>query len=375
MSKSEKNYCLILAGGIGSRLWPASRENCPKQFLDFEGTGRTLIQQTYERFIRFIRPENIFISTQESYLELLNQQLPQVPREQILAEPVRRGTLAPVAWGTSVISHLCPDARIVVSPSDQQIHNLETFEADIMRGFEFSAEHEGVIAMGVTPTRPETAYGYVQVDAQVDKRRPIYLVKTFTEKPNLEFAEMFVASGEFLWNTGLFVFNAQYMMHNIIKHVPVYRDEFPELSNPTASLSPMQAPLFYTALPNLSMDYAVLEHTAHRYVQRCSFGWADLGSWTSIDVDAQAANKTNSPYPPTDVHVDGRGNVTLHSEALFDNATGNIVRLPSGHMAVISGLDNFVVAEEDGVLMICPKDDDAAMRRLHTLAHLDTLEE
>ncbi len=372
---SEQNYCLILAGGLGSRLWPASREKCPKQFLDFEGTGCTLIQQTYERFARFIRPENIFISTQEDYLQLLENQLPQVPRSQILAEPVRRGTLAPVAWGTSAIRQVCPDARIVVSPADQQIHDLDAFASDILLGLEFSATHEGVITMGMTPSRPETAYGYVQMDELVDTDAQIYLVKTFTEKPDVEFAQMFMNSGEFLWNTGLFVFNAQYMMHNIIKHVPVYRDEFPELSSPDAPLSPLYAPHFYTALPNLSIEYAVLEHTGHRYLQRCSFGWADLGSWSSIDADALSANQENAPHPPTDVKVDDQGNVTLHSDALFDNAKGNIVRLPSGHMAVISGLDNFVISEESGVLMICPKDDQAAMRRLKTLADLDTIEE
>lgn len=375
MNKTEQNYCLILAGGLGSRLWPASRENCPKQFMDFEGSGRTLIQQTYERFARFIRPENIFISTQETYLPLVEKQLPQVLRSQILAEPVRRGTLAPVAWATSAISHLCPDACIVVSPADQQIHDLHAFENDILQGLSFAAQNEGVVTMGMTPTRPETAYGYVQMDELVDAEAQIFRIKTFTEKPDQEFATMFINTGEFLWNTGLFVFGVQYMMDNIIKHVPVYRDEFPELINPEAPITALQAPHFYTALPNLSMEYAVLEHTGHRYVQRCHFGWADLGSWTSIDADAQSASKANSPNPPTDIHVDGRGNVTLHSEALFDNAKGNIVRLPSGHMAVISGLDNFVITEEAGVLMICPKDDAAAMRRLQTLAHLDDLEE
>lgn len=374
MDYSENNYCLILAGGLGSRLWPASREKCPKQFLDFEGTGKTLIQQTYERFARFIKPDHIFISTQESYLPLLEQQLPQLPRTQIFAEPVRRGTLAPVAWATSAIRHLCAEARIVVSPADQQIQNLDAFEADILQGLEFSATHEGVITMGMTPTRPETAYGYVQIDEQVDSDAQIYLVKTFTEKPDLSFAEMFMNSGEFLWNTGLFVFNAQYMMHNIIKHVPVYRDEFPELSS-DEPLSTVKAPHFYSALPNLSMEYAVLEHTGHRYVQRCRFGWADLGSWPSIDADVVLANQTNNQNTTTEVRVDDRGNVTLHSDALFDNASGNIVRLPSGHLAVISGLDNFVVTEEAGVLMICPKDDTAAMRRLQTLAHLDAIEE
>lgn len=367
------NYCLILAGGLGSRLWPASREVCPKQFIDFEGTGRTLIQQTYERFARFILPENIFISTQENYLHFIAEQLPQVPRKQILAEPVRRGTLAPVAWGTSAINYLCANARIIVSPADQQIHDLDAFEKDILQGLDFAETHDGVITMGMTPTRAETSYGYVQMADAVEDNAQIFHVKTFTEKPDEEFAKMFVSSGEFLWNTGLFVYNAQYMMNNIIKHVPVYRDEFPELSNPDVPITSTKAPHFYSALPNLSMEYAVLEHTAHRYVQRCRFGWSDLGSWPSIDADAQMSGQGNSPHPPTDVHVDNNGNVTVHSEALFDNAKGNIVRLPEGHVAVISGLDNFVITEEAGVIMICPKDDSAAMRRLQTLAHLDEI--
>ncbi len=375
LNSTEKNYCLILAGGLGSRLWPASREKCPKQFLDFDGSGRTLIQQTYERFVRFIRPEHIFISTQENYLPILKEQLPQVPREQILAEPVRRGTLAPVAWATSAIRHLCPEARIVVSPADQQIHDLASFASDILLGLEFSATHEGVVTMGMPPTRPETTYGYVQMDEPVGTGAQIYQVKTFTEKPDLDFATMFMNSGEFLWNTGLFVFNAQYMMHNIIKHVPVYRDEFPELSDPDAPQSTLVPPSFYAALPNLSMEYAVLEHTNHRYVERCNFGWADMGSWPSINADVVSADQRNSLQSDTNVKVDEQGNVTLHSDALFDNASGNIVRLPSGHLAVISGLDNFVISEESGVLMICPKDDTAAMRRLQTLAHLDTIEE
>lgn len=374
-SFTKSFYCLILAGGVGSRLWPVSREQCPKQFIDFTGTGRTLIQQTYDRFARFIAPENIFISTQVHYLPLLQEQLPQVPRHQIFAEPVRRGTLAPVTWATSAIANLCPEACIVVSPADQQIYGADLFERDVLHALTIASTNEGIITLGVPPTRPETAYGYVQLGEPGKRSSDIFRIKAFTEKPNREFAQVFMDSGEFMWNTGAFVFGAQYMNENIVKHVPEYRADFPELVNLGATATTDAAPQCYRSLPNLSLEYALLEHTAHRYVQRCHFGWADLGTWESIALDAALHERTNTPQPPTDIHSDGRQNTTIHSEALFDNATNNIVRLPSGHIAAISGLDNFVITEEDGVLMICPKDDAAAMRRLQTLAHLDTLGE
>ncbi|MBR0432796.1 MAG: mannose-1-phosphate guanylyltransferase [Bacteroidaceae bacterium] len=368
MNNPKNNYCLILAGGLGGRLWPVSREHLPKQFLDFSGAGRTLIQRTYDRFARFIEPSHIFVSTQESYLPLVAEQLPEVPREQILAEPVRRGTLAPVAWATAAISALCPDACIAVSPADQVIYDDNFFIDDLKRALNMAAAHPGVITLGVPPTRPETGYGYVQMGDLVNGDENIFHVKSFTEKPDLDFARMFTDSGEFLWNTGLFVFGAHYMIYNIVKHVPEYTDVFPEL---TGKLTTQQPPHLYTAMPNLSMEYAVLEHTGHNYVQRCRFGWADVGTWYTMATDVLHSPRTNTPYPPSDVKVDGRENITMHSEALFDNASGNIVRLPSGHIAAISGLDNFVITEADGVLMICPKNDAAAMRRLQTLAHLE----
>lgn len=369
MTASEQNYGLILAGGVGSRLWPTSREHMPKQFLDIGGTGRTLLQQTYDRFARFINPAHIFVSTQVGYLPIVNKQLPQLPREQILAEPVRRGTLAPVSWATSAIINLCPNACIVVSPADQVIYGDDLFDDDLKHGLDMVSHNEGVLILGVNPIRPETGYGYVQAGEPVVGSDRIFQVKTFTEKPNADFARLFMESGEFLWNTGLFIFGAHYMLHNIIKHVPAYSDEFPELTSERSSTAIV--PRFYEALPNLSMEHALLEHTGHRYVQRCRFGWADLGTWEGIASDAIHAPSRNTPRPPSDVKTDGRGNVTLHSEALFDNANDNIVRLPDGHLAVISGLDGYVITEESGVLMICPKNDSAAMRRLHTLAHLD----
>lgn len=363
MNHSDNNYCLILAGGVGSRLWPSSHELCPKQYMDFSGTGRTLIQQTYERFRAFIPADHIYVSTQESYLPMLHEQLPELPRNQVLAEPIRRGTLAPVTWATSAIAGICKDARIVVSPADQDIFDEQAFADDVLLSLDFVGRHEGVVTLGVTPTRPDTGYGYVQAGEPENADGKVFHVKTFTEKPNEEFAMMFMESGEFLWNTGLFVFAAEYMLQNIIKHVPEYRDEFPELANMGATATTDTVPRLYSALPNLSLEYALLEQTGHRYVRRCRFRWADLGTWQGIGTDAIHAPKSSG----NDIRVDGQDNVTVHSDALFDNANGNIVRLSAGHVAAISGLDNYVITEENGVLMICPKDDAAAMRRLQTL--------
>lgn len=365
MTSFTKSYfCLILAGGVGSRLWPTSQEDKPKQFIDFAGTGRTLLQQTYDRFARFIAPENIYVSTQAVYLPLLTEQLPQVPRHQILAEPVRRGTLAPVTWATSAIANRCPEACILVSPADQIIYHEDAFEQDALHALSIASSNEGIITLGVPPTRPETGYGYVQM-GEPGKRSPnIFRIKAFTEKPSEDFARIFMESEEFFWNTGLFVFGAQYMLNNIVKHVPEYRDDFPELVNLGATATTDIAPQCYTALPNLSLEYALLEHTEHRYVQRCHFGWADVGTWSGIATDTIHHSKE---HVHATVKVDNHTNVTMCSNALFDDAAGNIVRLPAGHMVAISGLDNFVITEENGILMICPKDDAAAMRRLQTL--------
>ena len=376
MPTNNKNYCVILAGGRGKRLWPCSRQEYPKQFIDFFGTGRTQLQQTYDRVLRTVANDHIFVTTTDEFVPIAMSQLPTIAEDHFLREPVNRNTAPSVTWACYHILRECPDANVIVIPSDQTMYNEDAFDRNVRDGLEFVASNEGILCMGITPTRPEPGYGYVQIGDRCQcGRENLYHVKSFSEKPEREFARVFMHSGEFLWNTGLFAFGAPYMINNIIKHVPEYRDDFPELINLGSTATTDIAPACYAALPNLSLEYALLEHTEHRYVQRCHFGWADIGTWQTVGTDAVYSQRKNTPVPPTDIHVDGRDNVCLHSDALFDNASGNIVRLPSGHLAVISGLDNYVITEQEGVLMICPKDDAAAMRRLQTLAHLDTLEE
>lgn len=351
---SNQNYCLILAGGAGTRLWPLSQESKPKQFQDIFGTGRTLLQQTYDRFLRFIQPDHIYISTTQQHLHLVEAQLPNVPRSQIIAEPVRRGTLASVALGSLIIAaKRDAQANIVCSPADQWITDEGTFQSDIAKGLAFSAKTDGIVTVGLRPTRPETEYGYIQMGEE--REEGFYHVKSFTEKPERAYAEMFIETGEFLWNVGLFMFNVQVMLRQVTKHVPAYQIELPRMMAQLAATERREVPEVFSVLPNLNIDYGILEGSSKTFVQQAHFGWADLGSWESLHVDAPA---------------DSNENIVLDTDSQLYDCHGNIIRLPRGHLALISGLKDYVVAEENGILMICPRKDVAMMRRMHNEARL-----
>ena len=206
MNKNN-NYCIILAGGKGMRLWPCSRAQYPKQFIDFFGTGRTLLQQTFDRFAKVVPPDHIFVNTNQAYASLVKAQLPELLEDNLMAEPIHRNTAPSVAWTTHRITHENPDANIIVTPSDQMVQNEDAFRQNVMEGFDFVEHDDTLLTMGVKPTRPEPGYGYIQVGEPVG--RDVYRVKSFTEKPEREFAKMFVQSGEFYWNTGLFLSNAR----------------------------------------------------------------------------------------------------------------------------------------------------------------------
>lgn len=354
MTKVNQDYCLILAGGVGGRLWPMSSEEKPKQFHDIFGTGRTLLQQTYDRFLRFIQPDHIYISTCQQYLPLVQEQLPNVPRVQIIAEPLRRGTLASVAVGSLIIAaQRDAQANVICSPADHWITDEGSFHEDVRRGLDFVAHSDGLLTMGLRPTRPDTEYGYIQMGEEVQPG--FSKVKSFTEKPAKDYAELFMQTGEFLWNVGLFMFNVQVMLRQLTKQVPAYAVELPRMMAGLANSEKREVPDFFAALPNLNIDYGVLEGNDNVYVQQAHFGWADIGTWNSLHIDA-----------PTDE----QDNLVLNSQSILHNSRGNIICLPDGHLAVISGLEDFVVAEEGGVLMICPKTDLAMMRRMRNEATL-----
>lgn len=344
---SKDNYCVIMGGGIGSRFWPFSRKTMPKQFLDFFGTGRSLLQQTFDRFNKIIPTENILIVTNAIYADLVKEQLPELDSKQILLEPARRNTAPCIAWASYHIRSLNPDANIVVAPSDHLILKEGEFLAAIEKGLDFVSKSDKLLTLGIKPNRPETGYGYIQIAEQEGDN--FYKVKTFTEKPELELAKIFVESGEFYWNSGLFMWN----VNTIIKAGEALLPELASKLAPGKDVygTPEEKAFIeenFPACPNVSIDFGIMEKADNVYVSLGDFGWSDLGTWGSLyDLSPK----------------DEQGNVTLKCDSMIYNSNNNIVVLPKGKLAVIEGLEGFLVAESDNVLLICKKDEEHAIRK------------
>lgn len=345
----SNNYCVILAGGKGRRLWPCSRESHPKQFIDFFGTGRTQLQQTYDRFARILPVDHIYVNTNEAYASLVREQLPGLAADHLLAEPVNRGTAPSVAWCAHRIIHANEQANIIIAPSDQTIIGDEAFADCVSRGFDFVATHACLLTLGLRPTRPEPGYGYIQMGDQVEEG--VYRVRSFTEKPERDFAKVFMESGEFFWNTGLFLASAHCLLKCFDQLLPNvlrgYDDAHPAYDYEEENRFIHDN---FPSYPNISIDYGILEKSENVCMMKCDFGWADLGTWHSI---YEAMSK-------------GEGdNVVVDSDVMLDNAHGNVIKLPKDRLAVVSGLEGFIVAEKDNVLLICRKEDSSAnIRRL-----------
>ena len=357
---NNNNFCVIMAGGVGRRLWPYSRKNLPKQFVDFFGTGRTLLQQTFYRYAQFIPVEHIYVSTFTDYVDIVKLQLPELPVEQILIEPVQLSTAPAAAWSALYLSRNFGDGNLIITPADQYIVNEERFVAQVSCGLEYVATHNNFLAVGVTPTTPHTGYGYIQKDDVTDGQYP--LVKSFTEKPDLQFAEMFVESGEFLWNSGLFMCNLPTMLQMLSHELPTFAECINKVKGGMSDAEVEH--LFRTTYPSMlhqSIDLLLLEKTKNVVVMACDFGWADVGSWPELHEVEQKDADDNAVISSTRV--------------LFDKAYGNLVCLPDAKAAVIAGLEGYLVAEKDGVLVICPNHDPAIVRRLVTEAQVKLGEE
>ena len=348
MEQQQHNYCVILAGGRGRRLWPSSRHDCPKQFVDFFGTGRTQLQVTYDRMVRIIHPENIYVCTCAEFRHLVCQQLPDVLPEHILVEPVNRNTAPSVAWAGWRIHRNGDDGRIIVVPSDQFVVDVEAFCKSALEGLDFVGSHDLVLTMGVRPSRPEPGYGYIQI-GESTPTAGISRVRSFAEKPEREFAQIFMDSGEFLWNTGIFLFNVCYLRTFFLN---VFQDMGRRFADLDMNISPEEEEHFvmeyYPSYPNVSIDKAALELSGNVYVAQYSFGWADFGTWHSI-------------YEYMQKHEGD--NVVIDSEVILEDCANNIVKLPHGHIGVINGLDGYIVAEQGDVLLICKKGDSSALIR------------
>ena len=347
MDQTANLYCVILAGGKGRRLWPSSRQGLPKQFIDFFGTGRTQLQQTFDRILRLLPARQVFINTNKDYVSLVREQLPDLPESNILAEPVNRNTAPSVAWACHRIRHINPSASLMVMPSDLAVLDEEAFRRNVFEAFDFVNGGDGLLAMGIKPTRPEPGYGYIQVGAKA--RNEVYQVQSFTEKPEREFAKMFLKSGEFWWNTGMFFANAAYLWRTFERLLPAVLRAFDaERGEWTEQEETEFIEKNFPSYPNMSLDAGILEKSEHVFVMKCDFGWADLGTWHGI---YEAMRK-------------GEGdNVSIHSDVYFDNSRDNVVKLPEGKFAIINGLDGYIVAEEGNVLLICKKEDSSALVR------------
>jgi mannose-1-phosphate guanylyltransferase len=340
----SNNFVVIMAGGIGSRFWPYSRTAKPKQFLDILGIGETLIQSTYKRFRNIAPAENILVVTSDIYLEIVKEQLPELPAENILAEPMRRNTAPCIALSNAFIERKNKNAKIVVTPADHFIPDMDVFEKTILDGIEFVSKNDALLTLGIKPTRPETGYGYIQADA--NNVGDIYKVKTFTEKPNREVAEMFLKSGEFTWNSGIFLWSLDSINRAFRQFQPDIFETFKSISNFTdeALLEKI-----YSTSPSISIDYGVMEHADNVYVMEAHFRWSDLGTWSAL-FDNSSRNSDNN---------------VLNSPEILTYQVENTVAIVTGKKTVIlDGLKNYIFVETEDVIMVCRKQEEQNIKQI-----------
>lgn len=344
----RNNYCVIMAGGVGSRFWPFSTEKKPKQFLDFFGTGRSLLQMTYDRFTRFIPKEDVFIASNSNYKDLILEQLPDITENQILLEPARRNTAPCIAYAMNKIEALDPQANIIVAPSDHLVLKEDEFVHVAQIALNYTQSHNDILTIGIKPNRPETGYGYIQINEKITDDN-LFKVKTFTEKPNAELAKVFMESGEFLWNSGMFIWNIETIINAFDTFMGEMSNKF-RTGKCFYNTAEEQGFIdkIYKSCTNISIDYAILEKATNVNVLEADFGWSDLGTWGSIyEHSEKDANK----------------NVTLKCKTLLYDCDKNVIAMPEGKLAVIQGLQDYIVAETNNVLLICPKSEEQKIRQ------------
>ena len=347
----NNTYCVIMAGGIGSRFWPLSKATMPKQFLDILGTGRTFIQQTYDRFKSVCPDENFFVVTSVDYKELVMEQLPELTENHILLEPLRRNTAPCIAYACYKIQTINPDANIIVAPSDHHIQQEEAFVEVIKKGLEFVKANDVLLTLGVPPSRPETGYGYIQIEnsTSISSFENLYKVKTFTEKPDLQLAKIFLESGEFFWNSGIFLWSLKSILKAFETHLSSV-DELFKKGNKlygTADEIPFLNKT-YSECQNVSIDYGIMEKANNVSVLCADFGWSDLGTWGSLYENSKK-----------DIH----GNVVAGEKVMLYGAENCIINMPDEKLVVLQGLEGYIVVESEGVLMVCRKEDEQQIRQ------------
>ena len=347
-------YAVIMAGGVGSRFWPVSTQDFPKQFHDMLGTGQTLIQRTFERINTLVPSENILIATNQRYEKLVLNQLPKTSKKQLLLEPTMRNTAPCILYAALKIYAENPDAIMLVAPSDHWIENEKEFIKNIQTSFDACAKEDILMTLGIQPENPNTGYGYIQFNKDSSE---IKKVKNFTEKPNVDSANKFLKSGDYLWNAGIFVWSVKSILKAFKNHLPemttilddgnnVYNSDFEDdfiRSN-------------YPKCENISIDFGIMERAKNVFVLPVNFGWNDLGTWGSLH------NK---------LQKDKQQNAAVGGQVIFKDANGNMVRTNTGKKVIIQGLNDFIVVEKDDTILICPKKNEQDIKELRTIFNDD----
>lgn len=345
----KHNYVAIMAGGVGSRFWPASRESRPKQFLDIMGTGKSLLRLTYERFLSICPSENIFIVTNARYRSQVKEHLPELTDNQILCEPSRNNTAPCIAYTAFKLQALDPEANLIVAPSDHIILQESRFIEALHKALAFTKDNDALVTLGIQPSRPDTGYGYIHFQSEAVEG-DVHQVNRFTEKPPLEKAKEFLASGDYLWNAGIFIWRTSI----VLKAFEQYAPEIHQIlgSNPSCFNTQEEQAFIdqhYPTTPKISVDFAIMEKATNIYTIPSSFGWSDLGTWASLHAES---NKNE------------QGNLVQANRTLIQDTHNCLIRISSDKLAVIGGLDDFIVVDEEDVLLIYPKNREQEIKQL-----------
>ncbi|HUQ96643.1 MAG TPA: mannose-1-phosphate guanylyltransferase [Chitinophagaceae bacterium] len=340
-TENKHTYVAIMAGGIGSRFWPVSRTSYPKQFLDILDTGKTFIQQTVERFLKFVPLQNIYVVTADEYVDLTKEQLPLLPAENIVSEPFRKNTAPCIAYISFKLQQKDADATLIVAPADHLILDEAKFGAVCNEAISFADRYKALLTLGIKPTNPNTGYGYIQHEDQ-HIENSLYKVKTFTEKPNKELAKTFLSSGDFLWNAGIFIWKVATCLDAFQQHLPEMYELFAaeqESFNTPRERAAIES--IYPQCTNISIDFGVMEKADNVYVIPASFGWSDLGTWCSAWEN---------------IEHDYFGNAVTGEKVIVFDTANSMIHTQAGKLAVVQGLDDFIVVDTKDVLLICQKE-------------------
>ena len=347
---NKNNYAVIMAGGIGSRFWPMSKSSFPKQFLDILGTGETLIQQTFNRLERICPPENILIVTNTNYKNLCLEQLPNVVESNILCEPAMRNTAPCVAYAAFKIQSMNEDANMIIAASDHIILKEDEFVRVTNDCLDIVAKNDVLLTLGITPSRPDTGYGYIQFsEDNLSGYKKARKVKTFTEKPNQELALNFLDSGDFLWNSGMFIWSAKSIALAYRKHLRDMHDIFDEGKQFYNTINEKEfIDRVFPACKNISIDYGIMEKSENVYVYPADFGWSDLGTWGSL-------------Y--SHLELDEYKNTIQGNNVMMYDSTDNLVKVPDDKLVVLQGLQGYIVVENEGTILVCKKEDEQKIKQ------------